>query len=150
MFCKNCGKEIRDDSQFCWDCGAKIEIKKDEQTITSIKKPQCKNCGNDIYEKADVCPHCGMRLRIVITKNPGLSAVLSFFIPGIGQIYNGNIITGMTFFIIELLLAVIGLSLTKTSRLKDGLVLIFICLVLWIYNIYNAYNTAEKENKKQY
>lgn len=150
MFCKNCGKEIRDDSQFCWDCGTKIEIKKDEPIIDSVKKPQCKNCGNDIYERADVCPHCGMRLRIVITKNPGLSAILSFFIPGLGQIYNGSIIIGIAFFIIELLLAGIGLSLIRTLRLKEGVAFMLICLILWMYNIHNAYKTAEKENKKQY
>ena len=30
-------------------------------------------------------------------KNPGVAAVLSFFIPGLGQIYNGEIIPGFCF-----------------------------------------------------
>ena len=150
MFCKNCGKEIREDSQFCWNCGTKIEIKKDEPVTDSIKKPQCKNCGNDIYEKADVCPHCGIHLRIVIIKNPGLASVLSFFIPGLGQIYNGEIIIGIAFLVIEILLAGVGLTLVRTLRLKEGIAFILICLIFWAYNVYSAYKIAERDNKKKY
>ena len=29
MYCKKCGKELRDDGQFCWNCGNKIEIKEE-------------------------------------------------------------------------------------------------------------------------
>lgn len=34
--------------------------------------------------------------------NPGIAAVLSFFIPGAGQIYRGNVLTGMAwlFFVV--------------------------------------------------
>ncbi|MGH9764837.1 MAG: hypothetical protein ACREAC_28715 [Blastocatellia bacterium] len=33
-------------------------------------------------------------------RNPGLAAVLSFFIPGVGQIYNGKILRGIFWLII--------------------------------------------------
>lgn len=34
MFCPKCGKEIPDDSSFCYSCGSKIEIKETKNTIT--------------------------------------------------------------------------------------------------------------------
>lgn len=33
-------------------------------------------------------------------KNPGLAAVLSFLLPGLGQIYNGNFLRGLFWLII--------------------------------------------------
>lgn len=33
-------------------------------------------------------------------KNPGTAAVLSFFLPGLGQIYNGTILRGLFWLII--------------------------------------------------
>jgi len=33
-------------------------------------------------------------------RNPGLAAVLSFFIPGVGQIYNGCILRGIFWLIV--------------------------------------------------
>jgi TM2 domain-containing membrane protein YozV len=33
-------------------------------------------------------------------RNPGVAAVLSFFIPGVGQIYNGKIIRGVFWLIV--------------------------------------------------
>lgn len=33
-------------------------------------------------------------------KNPGAAVVLSFFIPGLGQIYNGQIMKGIVFIIL--------------------------------------------------
>ena len=33
-------------------------------------------------------------------RNPGLAAVLSFFIPGVGQIYNGKILRGIFWLIV--------------------------------------------------
>lgn len=34
MFCGNCGKDISDDSIFCYSCGSKIEIKEKQETIS--------------------------------------------------------------------------------------------------------------------
>lgn len=37
---------------------------------------------------------------IGLMKNPGVAAVLSFFVPGVGQIYNGNFLRGLFWLII--------------------------------------------------
>ena len=35
-----------------------------------------------------------------IMRNPGIAAILSFFIPGVGQIYNGKILRGIFWLIV--------------------------------------------------
>ena len=62
--------------------------------------------------------------------NPGVSAVLSFFIPGVGQIYNGAFLRGIFWFIVTP-----GLWLFSTGTLG------------WIFHIiaaYTAYSYAKK------
>jgi len=71
-------------------------------------------------------------------KNPGLAAVLSFFITGLGQIYNGQIAKGVLFIIIQainilLMYVLIGFITTP---------------IFWIWGMVDAYRTAEKINKK--
>jgi TM2 domain. len=71
-------------------------------------------------------------------KNSGLAAVLSFFIVGLGQIYNGQF--GKGFLLIFLDLACWG-------AFFEGYGLICL-IVLWVFAIIDAYKTAEKINKK--
>ena len=98
----------------------------------------CSNCGEEIDIDAEICPKCGVRVKAptVGEKNPGLAAVLSFLIVGLGQIYNGQIGKGIVLiicYVISILLVfiVIGIPLL---------------VILWIYGIYDAYNTAKKIN----
>ncbi|MCW1923229.1 GYF domain-containing protein [Luteolibacter arcticus] len=63
-------------------------------------------------------------------KNPGVAAVLSFFVPGLGQIYNGQIGIG-------LVLCILTFALYFT---------IILGLVLHLHLVYDAYQTATKIN----
>lgn len=70
-------------------------------------------------------------------KSPGIAAVLSFFVTGLGQIYNGEITKGlilMAFQMINffLMFAVIGL---------------FTYPLVWVLGIYDAYQVAQRINK---
>ncbi|HEY8368474.1 MAG TPA: hypothetical protein VIM86_04090 [Thermodesulfobacteriota bacterium] len=72
-------------------------------------------------------------------KSPGLAAVLSFFWPGLGQIYNGQIAKGLVFVALAavfgwLMMVVVGFVLYP---------------ILWIYGIYDAYRTAERINAER-
>lgn len=68
-------------------------------------------------------------------KNPLLAAIGSFFIPGLGQVYNGEgILKGMLY--------VIGMIIGSIILILPG-------LAVWIYGIYNAYKVAEKINLGQ-
>lgn len=70
-------------------------------------------------------------------KNPGLAAILSFFIVGLGQIYNGQIGKGIGLMVAAMI-----------SGLLCTVVIGFILLpAVWIYAIYDAYKTAEKINQ---
>ena len=72
-------------------------------------------------------------------KSPGLAAVLSFFVPGLGQIYNGEIGKGIAFVFLYIL----------CWALVSLLIGIPLLLVLWIFAITDAYKTAERINAKR-
>ena len=91
-------------------------------------------------------------------KNPGLAAVLSFVFNGLGQLYNGQILKGLTFIFlssVSMLVLVAGSILIGfwflgkvifDKELIVGLVLFFIGLisicVIGIYSIFDAYRVA--------
>jgi len=70
-------------------------------------------------------------------KNPGVAAVLSFFITGLGQIYNGQFAKAALFFgvmVINVLLATIVIGFITG-------------FITWAYGIYDAYKSAEEINR---
>ena len=69
-------------------------------------------------------------------KSPGIAAVLSFLFTGLGQIYNGQIGKGIAFI-------VSGIVCLFTIILLIGFLLY---PLFWIYNIYDAYDSAKKIN----
>jgi len=73
-------------------------------------------------------------------KSSGLAAVMFFFIMGLGQIYNGQIAKGLGLIVAEIVLW----TLTLFTLGFAGLIL----LPLWIWNIYDAYKTAEAINAR--
>lgn len=74
-----------------------------------------------------------------ILKNAGLAAVLSFFVAGLGQIYNGQIGKGIGFIVAYfisglLMFVIIGFITTP---------------ILWIWGMVDAYNVATRINEQQ-
>jgi TM2 domain-containing membrane protein YozV len=83
--------------------------------ITQVKK--CPYCSEWINVDARKCRHCGeifdaeLRAKsyqhspsIIVQQrerkwSPGIAALLSFLIPGAGQIYKGNLVSGILWFI---------------------------------------------------
>lgn len=102
----------------------------------------CQHCGAKIDRNAELCPQCGVRVSGVAShkhKNPGLAAVLSLFMIGLGQIYNGQIGKGLLFM-------VFGFCIALSILFLVGLILF---PAFWIYNIYDAYATAQQINEGQ-
>jgi TM2 domain-containing membrane protein YozV len=106
----------------------------------------CSNCGDQIDEKAEICPKCGVRqaetgaYRETRThqggyqqKNPVLALILSLIIVGVGQVYNGQIVKGIIFFLVAVILGLTGIGL-------------IISFIIWLYAMYDAYNTAQRIN----
>jgi archaellin len=96
----------------------------------------CPTCGKPLqFENAEICPNCGVRIQgqpapLKGEKSPGIAALLSIF-PGLGQVYNGDLKRGTIFLIGTLL----------------GFLFLFIPgIIIWVYQIYDAYSTAKKMN----
>ena len=70
--------------------------------------------------------------------NPETAAVLSAVCTGLGQIYNGQIGKGIALMIIQAFNVVLMLTLIDFVTF----------LLVWVYGVYDAYQTAMKENEK--
>jgi TM2 domain-containing membrane protein YozV len=108
-FCPECGKSVENEtSKFCNECGAKLTIIAVEQKASNQVK----------IEK----------------RNSATPMICSFFIPGLGQVYNGDNVKGTAIF----LGTVIG-----------AFIFIIPGLAVWIFGLYDAYTTANKMNNKE-
>jgi len=75
-------------------------------------------------------------------KNPSLAAFLAIF-PGMGAIYNGNIIKGITYMLIFAVLIV----LTDNAGEPDAVVFGLLIAGFFIFQIIDSYNEAGKINQ---
>ena len=51
-YCKNCGAHVKDNAQFCQECGKEVE------NVQNL----CPNCGEQLDENAIFCPECGTKV----------------------------------------------------------------------------------------
>lgn len=118
--------------------------------------PFCPKCGKEVTDEMNVCPYCGNPLKVmptyreapsqrvtVGTKNSGLAAVLSLIIPGVGQMYAGQIGRGLLFLLL-------GIPLTAIIALLFFWLILpmFLPLAFWIWNIFDAYNLCNEYNRR--
>lgn len=103
----------------------------------------CVRCGAEFDSRAEFCSKCGVRVNSVQAnsyremKSPGIAVVLSFFIPGLGQLYNGQIGKGIVVMIVSFIFA-------ASMILIIGFILY---PLLWLWNLYDAYTTANRINQ---
>ena len=71
-----------------------------------------------------------------MAKNALLAAILSFFIPGLGQMYAGRLIRG----IIVLVITLVFFGVAWRVSLFVGI----IPFIFWVWNIVDAYYIASK------
>jgi hypothetical protein len=70
--------------------------------------------------------------------SPILAAIFSFFIPGLGQFFEGHFMRGFFIFIFSIIMGVVAFFVLWIGPLFAFLV--------WIWNIVDAYKLAEKNN----
>lgn len=77
-------------------------------------------------------------------KEPLLSLILSFLVPGLGQIYNAQFKKGfilLAVYIISIVLILVTLSILI------GFCFLILPVVIWVYGMYDAFVSAKKINK---
>lgn len=107
-FCPNCGANLPNpDVKFCNECGSQINS---TPIPGDSKKPE------EVHREE---------------KSPAVATLCSFFIPGLGQVYNGDTEKGIAVFFGTLI----------------GVFIFFIPgLLVWLFGLYDAYTTAKKMN----
>ena len=120
VICPNCGKNTPE-GKFCESCGASV------QTTQTFQQPVAQQ---PVYAAQQ--PAAAMMQK----KSAGVAVILSFFLPGLGQIYNGQIGKGI-------ILIILSVVFWLLSSIVIGIPLY---IILWIYGMYNAYSTANKIN----
>ena len=84
---------------------------------------KCKHCGESVYANTHATYNQPNQTVVMAYRkwNPGVAALLSFFIPGVGQMYKGDVGTGIAWLIFTYL----GYFLF----IIPGLVLHLICII---------------------
>lgn len=78
MICKNCKKEIPDNSLFCEFCGEKVEQSENNNSEKNIKI--CPNCGNQNDLNSKFCKNCGFELKQNNKKIKNIGCMIFLFI----------------------------------------------------------------------
>ena len=150
MFCTNCGREIADNAAICVNCG--VEVGKE--------KKFCANCGKERVEGQVVCIGCGCPLQAAPAAQangekivqPGdksalLATLLSCFIPGVGQIYLGQVTKGIVLLIVNLVWNLVGqtvLWIIVGLTFGLGIVLVPVLFIPWLVILVDTYMIGKK------
>jgi TM2 domain-containing membrane protein YozV len=76
----------------------------------------------------------GRAAAVGVSRSPGIALLLSFFIPGAGQLYNGEIGKGVAFIVANALAFVLTLAVIG----------FFLLPVVWIWSLVDAYQVAKR------
>lgn len=131
------------------------EEEPEKQVFRGVK--YCPNCGTQIGETAEFCPECGVRVSepppgristIPEKKSVALSVVLSFFIPGAGQMYCGKVARGAGMLVLGILMFLIfGSAAGSNPNSSEPALTFLLWMLVYIWNLFDAYKLAGKINR---
>ena len=122
-YCKNCGGELEDKYKFCDECGKKI-ISSAKNSLKRKAKDSISKESSDKY----IFP-----------------AILSFFIPTLGQFIKGQFSWAFTLWTVYISGCLLIFVLSSLLNPAFFLLVFPFGLGIWVYQIYDAYNTPEPE-----
>lgn len=125
-YCSNCGTPIKNEGIFCESCGKPLE----DINTSNISSPY----NSRIENKPD---------KIRYHKNKYIALFLSI-IPGLGQMYNGQILKGILIPVLFFIFMIIG-DYYEDTFISGPIGLTF--LAIYFYNLGDAYKTANDINK---
>lgn len=127
MYCAKCGTPNNESARFCERCGLVLEAQAAAAAAggVSISTPVAQVVASDARVRGVVAQPSGER-------NPAVALVLSLFIPGAGQFYNGDGKRG------AMMLAGALLSLLLVAFTIG----VFTGAAIWVWSMVNAYNVA--------
>lgn len=102
-----------------------------ETTVKSQINGVCPYCQTENAAGSRYCEKCGKAIIGETNKNPTLALILSLFLPGVGQLYNGDSTKGIVLLLTALFLGIPTLGI--------------IYLGCWIYGLVDAYQVASGE-----
>jgi TM2 domain-containing membrane protein YozV len=156
MFCPNCGKEAPNGAMFCDNCGRSMSIQPQPAQPMSqpadqqypAPSPQYQNPSAQYpptngyppqqpYPGAPYPPQQPYDYSYPPQKSPGVAAILALLIPGVGHIYDGKIAEGIIILVLSIVLGVLWWLIIPA----------IILFVLWIWQIFDAYNKANRYNQ---
>lgn len=131
-YCTQCGSVVVPGTTFCDKCGLRTDDRSRAASAMRIADEiACPFCKEQIRIDAIKCKHCGEFLNSQLRQtrvaecqsqpSRGVAAVLSLIIPGAGQMYRGDIASG--------LLWLIGTVIGYCVFIIPGLILHFCCVV---------------------
>lgn len=125
-YCSNCGEPLKENAVVCSNCGRPVP----EQERTQEKADTNQSYTEETVKAEKV--YEAPRSEPVKTKSAFFALILSFFIPGLGQVYNGHFWRGVFF----MFAVPIG-----------TLFLIIPGIVIWAWGLYDAYTESEAVNR---
>ena len=126
-YCSNCGEPLKEYAIVCSNCGKPVPGRSGVHGTESESEThnEEKVHAERVYTQ-DTPKNTANQ-----SKNTFFAIILSFFIPGLGQVYNGRFWKGVGFMIAVPL---------------GTLLLILPGLIIWVWGMYDAYTEAEKIN----
>jgi TM2 domain-containing membrane protein YozV len=112
------------------------------------REKRCPYCREYVLARAVQCKHCGEILDEELAEsrsrrreparrwNPGVAAVLSFLIPGLGQMYKGQVLSGLLWFLV--MAALYTAASLGIFCCFSGLVLLPFIFILQVICIFDA------------
>jgi len=150
-YCSSCGSQVAEGVAFCPSCGApiqKVAQAPPQAPPAAPAYPPQPGFGAPGQYPPGYPPQPGQYPPgyapypqygpMPGEKSPIIAVILSFFLTGLGQLYNGEVSKGIIFLLVAILLWIISFFF------------IFTCVItvpFWIYGMYDAYTRAEQYNR---